>query len=248
MIAAMERAGEGFVELLRALPAEAASLPVPGLDWTVGDLAAHEYTVLRRAVDPRRASRIDALADLNATAIDEVETRDLGELAGLIEAVMAAGLPLRRALPRLWRLRVGRWPMLKLHFGLEADLPMAFAWATGDMLVHGWELSQATGEPWEIPPADAAVCLEALMPQLGAWVRRDVVEGPVECRVVSFGPDVDPMELTVGAGTYRANVTGVGRGHATFVDPVPFMLHLMGRIPPTGDPVTDHVASWFLPV
>lgn len=248
MVDLFARTADRFVALLRELPAGAASLPVPGLKWTVAELAAHELTVLRRAVDPRRAATIAELSSLNESVVHEVRSRDLSVLADMVEAVVASGRPLRRAFPALWRWRIGRWLMLRLHFGLEADIPMAFAWPTGDMLVHGWELSQATGAHWDIPQDDAALCLEALVPQLGSWVRPEIIAGPVRSHVLSFGRDLSPIELTVGAGAYRARVvTGDGVG-ASEVDPVAFTLHMTGRTEPTGDPVTDDVASWFLPV
>lgn len=245
MLDAYARTAERFLALVRTLPEASGSLPVPGLTWTVAELVAHQYTVVRRGRDPRRAQTLDELGRLNQICVDEVRTRDLAELATLLEAEVALTGPLRRSLPLLWKLRVGRWLMLKLHFGIESDLPSVLLWPTTDMLLHGWELAQATGVDWEIPPADAAVCVFAGLPVMGEWVEPAVSSGPRRCRTVSFGHGLPAVTITVGEGLSSTRLEPAGSGvHVDEVDPVAWMLHVFGRTGPTGDDAIDEVASW----
>jgi hypothetical protein len=58
VVTAFEGAWRQFIDVIRGLDPADGSRPVPHLDWTVAEMAAHVLTVLRRAGDPRRAVSI----------------------------------------------------------------------------------------------------------------------------------------------------------------------------------------------
>src|SRR5688572_15218940 len=76
-----------FVALLKSLRLEDAALPVPGLAWNVGELAAHVLTVMRRGLgDRRRSATPQETAALNALVLEETPERDIHQLAEILAA------------------------------------------------------------------------------------------------------------------------------------------------------------------
>lgn len=114
-------------------------------------MAAHVLAVLRRAGDPRRAPPIAEPSALNQLCLEELRQRDPQRLADLLAGELTDADPMLRALPVLWRLRVGRWVTFKLHLGVEADLPTAFSYDRTDLLVHGYDIATAA-EPLDGRP------------------------------------------------------------------------------------------------
>lgn len=244
MAEALNDAGAQFVALLRSAPASSGHQQVPHMKWTAAETAAHMATILRRGTkDFRRAESLQGLAELNDLCISEVESRDLHELAEIVEKELAR---LGRGIDPLDEETAASLPF-ELHAGVTANVPSALSYVLFDFLGHGWDIAQALGLPWVIRPHLAALDLHAALPIYGPWARADVVTGSPQRLAVVFGADDDALVVEVGNGTYRAankrrdDVDGVVE-----VDPVEAFLTVSGR-GSSADPTITQLASWFEP-
>lgn len=236
-------AGRRLVDLLRSLDPEDGSRPVPGMDWTVAETAAHTVAVLRRGlVDDRRVDSIDDVARLNAVTLAEIPERELAAVADVLEAHLAKFRQLLAVGRVLWRLRVGRWMSLELQAGLHADMATALAFPLCDQLVHADDIARACDRPTPIAPEAAAVGLRALLPALGPEVADGVLDGPR--REVTFTCEGAEWALHVEVGGGSYSVRPAAREDAEAVlDPVATLLALMGRRE-ADHPVGVRLASW----
>lgn len=162
--------GEHVAVLLRETPDP--DLPVPGLEWTVGELGAHLVTVARRNVEVGREGALPTfdgfgthagLAAYNARELDEETERDPEELAAILasenEAVLDAyGADGDRGV---------RW------YEVETSVDRAAAIWLGELLVHGLDLARTLGRGWPIHRDQAAEVFRGLTPALPTLVNRD---------------------------------------------------------------------------
>lgn len=238
---AIDAVGADFVVLLRSLPGDAGSTPVPHLEWTVGETAAHMVTTLRRALgDNRRAASHADLAVLNATAVAELDVREPAALADLLEADLAA---LASVLPV-----VPDDLIVDLHAGVRSDLTTGASYFLADLLVHGFDIAVATGRPWTIDPGQAELALRAVLPTVRPWIKPEVLGGPARSAVLRFATSDRPIALEVGDGRFAAVIE---ESHAAStsherVDPVTMMLAFTGRRPAPAS--IAEVCDWFLPI
>ena len=146
----MTQTWRGFCELLRSAPD--GSLPVPGLDWTVGELGAHLVSGARlwRRMLAGEASPVTSLVDgasHTARMIEGLPERDPVALSELIDNEIGATLgelnrrPADQAYP---------W-----HAGLQLTMAQASAIGLGELVVHGFDLARALHKPWPIDRRDA---------------------------------------------------------------------------------------------
>lgn len=151
--AALRAAHERFVEMVRGLPAHAASTPCPTVPgWDVADVVAHVLTVLRRALgDRRRSERPDETAALNQACLDELPERDLGALARLLEQDGPA------ALDAMGALAADR--TFRFHGGLRTTIVPVSCVVLSEYLVHGFDIAHATQADWQIPEPQASLVL-----------------------------------------------------------------------------------------
>src|ERR1700759_3482177 len=92
---ALHEASQRFIRLAESLSNEQAGLPVPCLEWSVGDTIAHVLTVIRRGyADPRRSATEAETAALNQQCLDEITDRDPGQLAALLREAVHTALDL----------------------------------------------------------------------------------------------------------------------------------------------------------
>ena len=240
MCASFDRSAARFVELLRSLEPADGERPVPGMDWTVAETAAHLIAILNRGLrDRRRGATLDEMHELNAQCIDEVETRDLRQIADRIEADAAAGQAVRAAAR-------GDEPF-PLHAGVVAEVSAALSYALWDLLVHGFDIANACGRDWPTPPEDASRVIRAGLPAVYPWVRPEVLDGAARRLAFALEPGGETVELSVGEGEYRVAVGPPDAGHGAPLDPVHMLLAISGRVPPRDDP-TRELASWYLPI
>lgn len=183
-------AGADLAALLRSLPDGAADRPVPGLDWTVGETAAHVVTVVRRSLGDRRRSASPAdTRVLNATCLDELAERRPDRLADLLAAEVP--VVVGEVLPR--------FPdddlPVAFHGGTTTRLLTAYGIMLFDLLVHRRDIAAAVGRDVRLPPGPAVLGLQALLELLPAWLDRRAA-GP-------HAPGLDVVLRVTGDRSYR---------------------------------------------
>lgn len=238
MIDALRTSGAAFVELLRDLGPADGERPVPNLDWTASETAVHMLTVLRRGRDRRRSDTIAGLADLNALTMSEVEERRPAALADTIEGFLAGYVDVLAT--------VAADRVVKLHAGVRTDVATGLSYTLCDLLVHGFDIAQATGRNWTIQPALAQLDVRALLPALGPWVLPEVIAGPSQDVALAF-PGADwGLMARVGEDSYTVELVSRERAEAV-VDPVETLLAVAGRRS-CDDPTITRLALWFRPL
>jgi uncharacterized protein (TIGR03083 family) len=140
--------------------------PVPHLDWTIGDLAAHlvqAEQIAGQLLDGETSpyQSFDVIAELNARFLAEKPERDLPTLSRQFHDAIEHVSAKLQSLPDDAR--------VPFHGGWTFSPPEAMAMMSGELLVHGWDLATTVGRPYEIDPADARLIIYAiagLMPEI----------------------------------------------------------------------------------
>jgi uncharacterized protein (TIGR03083 family) len=245
MVDTFDATGDQFVEQLYRLSPADGELSVPGMKWTVVEVAAHMLAVVRRGVgDRRRSDTVEGLADLNDLTAAEIDSRLPAELA---DRIMETKSVLSGAL-RAQTDEQAQATAFPLHAGLIAAVPTALSYVVFDFIVHGQDIARATGRKWTIDPAHAALCLKAGMAALRPWICEDAVAGAAQKLVFTFPASEHATVIEVGEGTYRAhNLPRAEVVDAAEVDPVEALLAVAGRVEAT-DATLRRLASWFRPI
>ena len=244
MIEALDTSARRLVGLLTELDESDGDRPVPGLEWSVADTAAHMLTVLRRGTgDNRRSDTLTGLAELNDEALGEIDTRSLSQLAELIQSEAETLVTILGGLSQEQAVGLE----VQLHAGLRADLPSALSYILCDLLAHGYDIAVGSGVDWPIDASRAAFDLHAMVPLLGPWVVDAVRTGPPARMAFSFPGDDIALVVEAGEGRYCARrVARADLDDVVEVDPVESFLAMSGR----GDshhPAVQQIASWFRP-
>ena len=151
---------------------------MPDLEWTVAETVAHVITVAGRLLgDRRRSSTAADTAALNELCLEELQERNLGRLANRLEHDLCTVV--ERVYPKVDFDR-----QHPFHGGITISGGGGAAFFLCEVLVHGWDVANATGRPWTISPVDA----------------RLAVRGPMEIGLLSGVPveDADPCEVLLG--------------------------------------------------
>ena len=77
-----------------------------------------------------------------------------------------------------WR-KPGAWDGETEAGGVRMPASAMGVVALNEVLVHGWDLAVATGQPYDVDPAAAQRCLEFALEFAGAPEARDAIYGPV---------------------------------------------------------------------
>lgn len=237
MVSAIDQTGHRFVALVRSLDPQDAARPVPGLEWTVAQTAAHLIGIVMRGTgDRRRAPTVEELGALNQLQIDELDRSDPAIIADLLEKRLGHQLAMLRA-------ATGDEPF-PLHAGLVASVKTALSYELWDFLLHGHDIHRATGHEWTIDPSDAALTVLAVLPALEPWLRDPVRTGAKQR--VSFTCPQLPQTIVVEAGDGSYAVQLEKKESVNVVDPVGMLLALGQRARPS-DSVSAELSSWYLP-
>jgi uncharacterized protein (TIGR03083 family) len=233
-IAAHHRATKAFADLLRTVPGDK---PIPGLEWTAGELGAH---VLRAAAVYERAAveGVDVWPDLtqgavtNAEELTKIPDRDSTVIADKLATAFA---PVYDA----WRRADG-----PIHWagGLMLPVEVVAGLQLGDVSVHGWDLARAAKAKWDIPREEAVLCLDAALSIAPHFLAPGAAgfTGTYDVRLRGDGRHV----LAFDNGALRVDPADAPRADCRLsADPATFLLASYGRVPVWRTAVTGAVMA-----
>jgi hypothetical protein len=221
---ALGRVGRRLVEALRSAPDP--GVPVPGLEWTLGELTAHLAArtaafvgYLGGAVEPE--SDLEDQAALNQRQIEEARGVPFETNVELVSASVAAFVETTKG-----RLGTDRYPWLSNE---DIDVATGTGLALAELLVHGHDVGRALRRPWPIGAEDARTALKASLVLAPRYLDREAVRGRrVTVRLAVRG--LDPVRLRIE--DQRLTILPPGpEAEATIRSrPAPFLLTSFGRI------------------
>lgn len=180
---ALSQAADRWADLLGSLPDTRAR--IPGLTWTVGDAAAHVVMTLRTQALVAAGRDVTwaeggtsapgtprGIGELNARAVTAEPERDPQALASMLVAAVSDILAASAKLPP-------DHPMSSQYFqgGMALDLAGITCLQLGEVLVHGYDIAQATRRPWAISADDARLALRAPLRLAPAMVNAQTARG-----------------------------------------------------------------------
>lgn len=220
---AVERARRGLTELIRAI--EDPGREALGLEWTVGQLAAHlvARTGLLATFLTGEATPQGETADIaaeNDRMLRELEGRSMHELAGAVEANVTAFVGATRGC-------LGSDPF-PWYSGLTLDVATGAGILLTELQVHAFDLARSIGARWKIPAAHARTILRAsavLAPRyvdpeaargVSTVYRIDVRGGPrfriaFDEGAASIEPAEGPADCTIHADPVALVLVAFGR-------------------------------------
>ena len=146
--------------------------------------------------DWRRSDSPATTAALNATCLAEYAERDLAVIADRVAADADA----------VWHQVLPQLPddlEVPFHAGATTTIVPIMGVLLTEMLVHGRDIADAAGRPWDVGDDDAWCALTAVAPLLSAWRRPDAaadtiaIPGPAGAALrLTFTPS--SVESTVG--------------------------------------------------
>ena len=147
-----------FSALLRRVH---GSVPVPGMRWTIGEIAAHVVQSARNASAALRGegSAYDGIgfsAEIDQRLVDALPERDTARLADMVDAGYAELAALLRE--RADGDGIGVIKNLTAASG-RAILAL-------DFMLHGTQIARAAGEPFAIDAERMRTCVAAVLPTL----------------------------------------------------------------------------------
>jgi uncharacterized protein (TIGR03083 family) len=238
-VVAFTRATSRFATLLRHTSGGAR--PVPHLEWSVGELGAHvlsglvAYADLVTGDQPLSAG-LDHLAARNYELLAAVRERHPGRLAEQIDEAAATLL-----------LRVRESPRERVPWQGDIEISPAglLALSTGELTVHGWDLSRAARTRFGIDRGVALTIIDGLVeiaPQMVDPVAAAGFTGSFDIRLRGGRPvqlvfTDGELQVLPGQTTSRADC------HFS-VDPAAFVLTCYKRISPTRSAARGSVTAW----
>jgi uncharacterized protein (TIGR03083 family) len=236
--AAVEVAARQAADLVGSLPDP--SRRVPGLDWTVGQTAAHLVAAAR--LYPRLATgqfppeaTID-LAEGNLQRIAQVGNHALAELADLLVGETQRLLEQTADLAPDHR--------VAFHGGTTLDLAAQTGILLGEYLIHGLDLARSAQRLWPIDPGHARLVIAAATALLPRYLDPDAARG------VTVGYDVRirggprfGLRVADGAATVESGRVVPVDCHIS-ADPVAFLIVAYGRGSPWPPTLRGKVTAW----
>lgn len=160
---AVHQAAQRFTALVRSCPAPTRTLATK--TWTVSDSTVHVLSIAMLYVsmvdtdaDPLPVPGLDSA--LEGTNVDTVSSLNVLVLRHLTERdseVLCRDLS--DAVDHLLRATVHTDPgsVVRWLGGASVTVAGLLAHLTNELLIHGWDIARATGQPWSMPQADAAL-------------------------------------------------------------------------------------------
>jgi uncharacterized protein (TIGR03083 family) len=236
--AALEMVALQAAAVIRSVPDMDA--PTRGLDWTVGQTAAHLVAGNRimaglaaRSITPEPG--VD-LTEVNLRRLEQVQERDPATMADRLVAEArrvldeTAGRPADDTYP--------------FYGGATVSLAANTAILLGEYLIHGLDIARSVAWPWHIDPDHARLVIAGATQVLPAYVHRDAARGAT----VGYGMHVRggprfTFRLADGRPTVEPGVSGPVDCHIG-ADPVAFLLVSYGREPQWRPILSGKLLSW----
>jgi uncharacterized protein (TIGR03083 family) len=237
--AVLRAAADQVAALLRCVPD--ASTPIPHLAWSVAETSIHLVAGTRVYLGCAQGQcspvrELDALPELNARLFRDFPTREATSLAGLLDEAVEAFLD---ATAQARGDEEVSW-----HAGYVLPLSMMTGVLIGELLVHGYDIALATGQPWTIRAGHARYAIAGLVSVLPMAVDATATRGVV------LG-----YELRVRGGPrwvlrFRDGALKVERSAGQPVDfrltvePTPYLLVSYGRRGQSAAILRGHIRAW----
>ncbi len=230
--AALRAAAGRAADLLRRV--ETPDARVPGLDWSAAETAAHMVGELRdygqaltrhtngylTHANPTQESPSRMGAIVNARQLTEVTERNVGRLADMLDDAAAAYLTAAAA--------ADEYATIPTANGLMLAPSTMTSLLLGEQVIHGLDISRATGVRWDVDPRDALLVIPGALTVAPRYLRPAAAAAQVSFELRIRGATAYRMAVDRGA----AVVTGAGERSDCVItaDPVAFMLLGFGRI------------------
>ncbi|MFD9840482.1 MULTISPECIES: maleylpyruvate isomerase family mycothiol-dependent enzyme [Streptomyces] len=237
---ALRATAEEIAQLLRRAPDTGAA--VPGLVWTVGELAAHLAQANELMADvaagrPRRHGdgTPEGIAAANEQALDAFAERRADPLAAMIVTRTEAYLEAVASHPAEETLLTPMGPMNRVVLG---------SYLLTHMLGHGFDLARALKRPHMVDRARARLTLPFLveaMPQVTDAAATAGLNARYAVRLWGGGR----FGVTFTDGTATVGHAFPDRPDCTIsIEPVTFLLMALGRCSPAGAMARGRVLAW----
>ncbi|MFI1105473.1 maleylpyruvate isomerase family mycothiol-dependent enzyme [Streptomyces melanogenes] len=239
---AIRGTAEDIALLLRG--ARDTSVPVPGLDWTLGETAAHlaqaNQLMAEVAAGHERGhgdGTPGSIAAANARALAEFGERAAEPLAAMIVAGATAYLD------AAGETGPGEAGPLTTPMG-TMDLPTLGAYLLTHMLGHGYDIARAVGRPHMLDRRRVELTLPFMLAAMPRVVDADAARGcDARYTVRLWGGARFGVEFTEGAATVGARPQD--RPDCTIhIEPVTFLLMALGRVEPRAAIARGRVLTW----
>ncbi|HEX6330614.1 MAG TPA: maleylpyruvate isomerase N-terminal domain-containing protein [Actinomycetota bacterium] len=234
----LDRVGRDLVELLRAAPDPGVS--VPGLEWTLGELAAHLSARTAAFVGYLDGSlmpegEIAEMAELNRREIDQSRDVPFETHVELISASVAAFVETTKG-----RLGTDPYPW---HSSLVLDVATGTGLALAELLVHGHDAARAIGRPWRIDAEDARTAIKVSLVLAPHYLDRQAARGKrVTFRLSVRG--LAPVRLQIADETLEVLPPGRPADAVIAARPAPMLLVSFGRLSRWRAALTGGVFAW----
>jgi uncharacterized protein (TIGR03083 family) len=211
--------------------------------WSVRDVAAHLangvplYTRIVRG-EGSTYTRLDGIAAFNAAGVAAITDRDCQALAGRIESAITDFVAAVRTTPGD--------PEVAWHAGVLLPVSSVTATLLGEALIHGYDIAQASQQPWFIPPTHAALVFSGALPMLPYFVNRAAAAGVRASFDLRLrGKDGPQVHLAFDDGTVHiASGPAESADCHLSADPTAFLLVMYGRQGPLRPALTGKVVAW----
>ncbi|QUH02851.1 TIGR03086 family protein [Saccharopolyspora erythraea] len=180
----LEPATRQLAGLVRAVSDEQLAGPTPCRDYTVGDLLSH--------IDDLAMAFTLAAAKDFGDVLDRAPSPDASRLGRDWRERIPRRLD---ALAQAWR-RPAAWEGMTRAGGIDLPGEVAGQVVVDELVLHGWDLARASGQPFDVDPELLRVCGEfvAAMSAPGQEESRQGLFGPV----VEVGRDRPELERVLG--------------------------------------------------
>lgn len=214
--------------------------PAKGLDWSVGQTAAHLIAAISQNADLLKGTReshpLADIAAINRERLALISAHSPGELADGIFRAATTIVAVAKSYP------VGR--KVRWVDDVEQELGTVLAAVLGDILVHGFDIARSVDQPWEIRRQHAAQVIAGTAPASPLFVNQAKAagfKGSCDVRVrggVGFVARFDDGRLTIEPPGQQ------GVDCQISADPVAMMLVFYGRVGQLGQVMKGKMVSW----